>query len=48
MARNALAFADTEDPSLAVYLREIRRIRLLTPEEEVELYGKVVTVMRWL
>jgi RNA polymerase primary sigma factor len=40
LARNALAFNDTEDPSLAIYLREIRRTSLLTPEEEVELARK--------
>ncbi|MCA9753525.1 MAG: sigma-70 family RNA polymerase sigma factor, partial [Gemmatimonadetes bacterium] len=37
MARNALAFADTEDPSLAIYLREIRKTPLLTPDQEVAL-----------
>ena len=35
MARNALAFAESDDLSLEIYLREIRRKDLLTPEQEV-------------
>ena len=41
MARNALAFSESDDLSLEIYLREIRRKNLLTPEQEVELARKI-------
>lgn len=41
MARNALAFAESDDLSLEIYLREIRRKDLLTPEQEVEFARRI-------
>lgn len=41
MARRAPNFVDSDDSSLAIYLREIRRTDLLTPEEEVKLARKI-------
>jgi len=41
MARNALAFPESEDLSLEIYLKEIRRKSLLTPAEEVELAKRI-------
>ncbi|HKQ18215.1 MAG TPA: RNA polymerase sigma factor RpoD/SigA [Candidatus Eisenbacteria bacterium] len=41
MARRAPNFVDSDDSSLAIYLREIRRTGLLTPAEEVKLARKI-------
>lgn len=41
MARNALATYESDDRSLDIYLREIRRGQLLTPQREVELARKI-------
>ncbi len=41
MARRAPQFHDSDDGSLAIYLREIRRTPLLKPEEEVKLAQKI-------
>ena len=41
MARNAIARAESEDLSLDIYLREIRRTDLISPEKEVELARRI-------
>lgn len=41
MARRAPGFVDSDDSSLAIYLREIRRTDLLTPEDEVRLARRI-------
>lgn len=41
MARRAPSFHDSDDSSLAIYLREIRRTPLLKPEEEVKLARRI-------
>ena len=41
MARNALAQASNEDLSLDIYLKDIRRRPLLTPEDEVRLARRI-------
>ena len=41
MARRAPNLYDSDDSSLAIYLREIRRTDLLTPEEEVRLAKRI-------
>lgn len=41
MARNALANYESDDRSLEIYLKEIRRGNLLTPQEEVALAKRI-------
>ncbi|GJM44650.1 MAG: DNA-directed RNA polymerase sigma-70 factor [Gemmatimonadota bacterium] len=41
MARNAIASRESDDRSLEIYLKEIRRGELLTPEQEVELAVRI-------
>ena len=41
MARRAPNLYDSDDGSLAIYMREIRRTELLTPEEEVRLAKRI-------
>jgi RNA polymerase primary sigma factor len=41
MARNALAYPESDDLSLEIYMREIRRKSLLTPDQEVELAKRI-------
>ena len=41
MARRAPSFVDSDDSSLAIYLREIRRTDLLKPEDEVKLARRI-------
>jgi RNA polymerase primary sigma factor len=41
VARNALAHYESDDRSLEIYLREIRRGELLTPDEEVQLARRI-------
>jgi len=41
VARRAPSFVEPDDSSLAIYLREIRRTDLLTPEEEVKLARRI-------
>ena len=41
MAGNAPNYYDSDESSLAIYLREIRRTQLLTPEQEVKLARRI-------
>lgn len=41
MARNALAVLESDDRSLEIYLKEIRRRQLITPEREAELARRI-------
>ena len=41
MARNALAQFESDDRSLEIYLKEIRRSELLTPEREAALARRI-------